>query len=161
MNNSDLWYQEIGKAKDLRTFYEELKSNRETSYETLLLRCATLLKPLIQAVITEIGTMVDGTDPQLTHADVPVIVHSTAGLRDMPAHERNTLFEAINGAINGLGENGSSTSSSPVFYEMKDPKDRDIPKILRLFTTPKLCRAITGRQTYYIIRSPIYRQERT
>lgn len=154
----------LGNRQNLRSFYTKLLS--KGSQEAVIESTAALLAPIFAAARREIMKLIEGAQNEdLVLSDIPVIVHSTAGLRDMDAVLRQDLFRAINFVINGALEADQlynnlmpSPDKVPRFCptsRIKSPLRTRFQfnvgtgagsktKVMRFFTTPRYCRAITG-----------------
>lgn len=151
----------------MRSFYTRLLAANSTP--AMIERTAALLAPIFANGRREIRKRVrEAKDPALVLSDIPVVVHSTAGLRDMDVTLRQDLFRAINFVINGSLESDSlfeemmiATNKAealcprpriltPLRTRFKVNVTRDAfleTKVMRFFTNPRYCRAITGKCT--------------
>lgn len=145
----------MAKTSNLRSFFSALKSE---NLDFLARKSSKLFSSILLKARNEITELVQGLDPDLVIPDVPVILHSTAGLRDMDVDSRRKLFDAIgmvmNGDLDDLTQYAGEYHAPPPLieedrvvstrFEIKHPKTNKVMKVMRFFTTRQYCRAITG-----------------
>ncbi|XP_053990763.1 putative nucleoside-triphosphatase [Hylaeus volcanicus] len=153
----------LGLTRDLRSFHKHILTLK--CHDSILEATAELLQPLFKRARHEIKSIIkESFFPDSIIPNIPVIVHSTAGLRDLSATSRRDLFQAIEFVVNvGLENYDSYKNTNPVSYNCSNPSvphlklkklktcfQVDLPlqkpkkKIIRFFTTSRYCRAISG-----------------
>lgn len=140
----------LAKEERLGTFIDAVKNE---TLEVLAPKVAKVFRPILLRARQVITELLQNLDPDKVVSDIPIFVHSTAGLRDIEVEGRNKLFAAIAMVVNGKVEREDLDNSSPSLgeegvaltrFEVKDKKTNKVIKVMRFFTTPKYCRSITG-----------------
>jgi hypothetical protein len=147
----------------LRSFYKHISTLEWPG--SILEATAELMQPIFNRARHEIKALIrKSPNPDAIIPNIPVIIHSTAGLRDLNEASRRDLFRIIEFVVNaGLEDYDTYKDTFPAnqnfsnfcatyfqFKKLKTCFQVDLPlqkirkKVIRFFTTSRYCRAISG-----------------